>query len=113
MKFNKVIKEASAEIYGDGTQERVTIKIGNRNIEFGELRRIAPNSYSAIIKATSYAKKQGFNMTLNKAPADIIIMGDSSVKITDDATGKVLQPTLVDLGFTSQQIVAIKKEIKQ
>lgn len=110
MKFDKVIKEADAEVYGSGTQERVIVRIGNQKTDLGSLRNDAPMTHSAIIKAINYAKKQGFDISANKAPADIVIMGNGSIKITDDVSGKVIQPSLSDLGFTPQQIGTIKAE---
>lgn len=111
MEFKKAILEASAEIYGQGTQERVSVKIGDTNKDLGELRSSAPFTHSAIIKSANYAKKQGFDMSADKVPADITIMGDGNVILVDDKSGKKIKVTLKQLGYTPAQIGKIQAEI--
>ncbi|MFW6226353.1 MAG: hypothetical protein ACOC3V_05300 [bacterium] len=112
MKFQKILKEASAEVYGQGTNERFIVNLGNRTIEPADLRSLAPNSYKVIMKAISYAKsKLGLDLSANKLPADVNIKSDGSVIITDDKSQQSKRVDPIQLGLKPEVINALKKEL--
>lgn len=112
MKFKKVLKEASAELKGQPSPHNLTFSLGGKKgVSLEDMKYSAPNSFIIIKKAINYAVQNGINVTTGNQPDDVTIMGNGTVKITDDISGKESILTLDQLGISKDVRIKMKKEL--
>jgi len=112
MNFDKVIKEASAEVVGAGSTEKLITRVGSKEMSGSDVRSYSPNTYKVILKAVNYAKKVlGFDISTAKQPADVTIKSNGDVIVVDDKTGKQQRVSLKDLGLDANTLKAVQSEL--
>ena len=113
MKFNKVLKEAAAEVTDSGYDERVNISLGNQEMDHRELREKAPVSYKVIMAAIKYAKSiLKIDLSPNNTPADITLKASGNLIITPDG-GKPIPVELSKLNLSNDLLNSIKVELNK
>lgn len=108
MKFNKALKEAAAEVVGQGNKEKIKIYLNNKEIYPGEVRGKYPAIYKVVMKAVDKAKTSGFNIAPEKSPADITLKANGDIILTSDDGKNQKRFTLEQLGLDPKMVEKAK-----